>query len=92
MIKDRRGVFRIGGSKGVTLPKSCQIGETSTMACGSRLILVDTTGQIDEDYLLMFVFEYLEPMFWDWWRQKRKKTVLDYYVKLEREIVNGNRC
>jgi hypothetical protein len=44
------------------------------MACGSRLILADTTGQIHEDDLLRFVIEVMEPMFWDWWRQEQAKA------------------
>ncbi|AQU05320.1 hypothetical protein B1778_00845 [Dehalococcoides mccartyi] len=90
MIADRWRVFNIGGSRGITLPKSCQIRETTTMGCGSRLILADTTGRIHEDDLLMFVLECMEPMFWDWWRREREKTVLDNYVSLGRKIVNGN--
>ncbi|MDD4985068.1 MAG: hypothetical protein PHQ43_04645 [Dehalococcoidales bacterium] len=75
MITARRRVFKAGGSKGVTLPKSCRIGESVTMACGTRLILVNTTGQIREDDLLRFFIKYLEPMFWDWWRGEQRKGV-----------------
>ena len=70
MIKTRRRVFRMGGSRACTLPKKCQIGEVTTIACTNRLILMDTTGQIPEDDLLRFVILYMEPMFWDWWRGK----------------------
>jgi hypothetical protein len=73
-FKVRRRVFKIGGSKACTLPKESQIGKSTTMACGSRLILADTTGQFHEDDLLRFVIEVMEPMFWDWWRQEQAKA------------------
>ncbi len=90
MIADRRKPFKIGGSKGVTLPKKCQIGESVTMACNSRLILVNTTGQIHEDDLLRFLIKSVQPMFRDWWRNQKETNVLDNYVRLGRKIVNGN--
>ena len=75
MITARRRVFKTGASKAVTLPKSCRIEEAVTMAGGSHIILVNTTGQIREDDLMRFFVRYLEPMFWDWWRAEQRKGV-----------------
>ncbi|MDP3880174.1 MAG: hypothetical protein Q8Q07_07730 [Dehalococcoidales bacterium] len=77
MITAKRRVFKAGGSKAVTLPKSCRIEEAVTMAGGTRLILVNTTGQIREGDLVRFCVRYLEPMFWDWWRREHKKGAHD---------------
>ncbi len=75
MTTAKRRVFKAGGSKAITLPKSCRIEEAVTMAGGSHIILVNTTGQIREDDLMRFFVRYLEPMFWDWWRGEQKKGV-----------------
>jgi len=90
VIADRRKAFKIGGSKGVTLPKKCQIGESVTMACNSRLILVNTTGQIREDDLMRFFICWVEPMFRDWWRHQKETNVLDNCARPDRKIVDGN--
>lgn len=90
MIADRRKAFKTGGSKGVTLPKKCQIGESVTIACDNRLILVDTTGQIQEDDLMRFFIGWVQPMFRDWWRQQQEMSALDNYTRLGRKIVDGN--
>jgi len=71
-IKERRKVYKLGGSRAITLPKELKVGDTTTMASGSVLILADTTGKISEDDLERFLIEVMEPMFWDWYRYERK--------------------
>lgn len=74
MIAARRSTFKIGGSKGVTLPGGRIIKDEVTMAA-DRLVLIDTTGEIPEDKLLEFLKEYLEPTFWRWWESQKQPTV-----------------
>ena len=74
MLKMRRRNFHLGGSRAVTLPGGIQIGEESTMA-GNRLLILDPTGNISEDSLLEFLTEKVEPLFWEWWKERKPKQV-----------------
>ena len=66
MQSTRRKPFQIGGSKGVTLPQGMTIGGEVSMAASTRLLLMDTTGEIPEDKLLQFFIDYVEPAFQNW--------------------------
>lgn len=68
MLKDKRKIIKIGGSKAITLPPIVQ-GEFVSIAA-NRLMLVDPRGQIPEDVLLEFLEAYVEPAFWIWLKKK----------------------
>lgn len=69
MIKSRRRNYQLGGSKALTYPSDVIVGEEASVA-GNRLLLIDPRGEIDENDLLEFMEKYIEPAFWNWWRQK----------------------
>ena len=70
MGKSRRRVYKLGGSRAVTYPHDVTVGEESTMA-GSRLLLVDPRGEVDENDLAAFMETHVESIFWEWLRQKQ---------------------
>jgi hypothetical protein len=62
----RRKPFNIGGSRGVTLPPGMKIGHEVSVAAGNRLLIMDTSGEVQEDKLLQFFMDYVEPAFQHW--------------------------
>lgn len=72
-FKDRRSNIKWGRYSSVlVLPASIEKGKESTLA-GNRLLLVDPRAEISEDDLLEFLENYIEPEFWRWFTQKRKR-------------------
>lgn len=69
MLKCRRRNYQLGGSKALTYPSDVTIGEEASVA-GDRLLLIDPRGEIDENDLMEFMEKFVEPTFWNWWRQK----------------------
>jgi len=74
MQSARRKPFKIGGSKGITLPTGMDVSEEFSMAASNRLLLVDTTGEIAEDKLLQFFIEYVDPAFQSWSQTEQQLT------------------
>ena len=74
MQSARRKPFKIGGSKGITLPTGMDVSEEFSMAASNRLLLVDTTGEIAEDKLLQFFIEYVDPAFQSWSQTQQQLT------------------
>ena len=69
-ITDTRNVLKTGKySRAVTIPAKIKTGETVTMA-GSRLIIMDPRGEINENDLLEFLERHIEPKFWPWIKSK----------------------
>ena len=70
-ITGTRNVLKTGKySRAVTIPAKIKTGETVTMA-GSRLIIMDPRGEINENDLLEFLETYIEPNFWPWIKSKQ---------------------
>jgi len=73
-IKDRRSNLKHGQySRVLVIPASLKKGKESTLAA-NRLILVDPRAEISADDLLDFLETYIEPVFWPWFKEKRKKN------------------
>lgn len=73
-LRDRRANLRHGTySTAVVLPAKVKKGKTSTLAA-NRLILIDPRGEIDEDDLLSFLENHVEPIFWPWLAERRKMS------------------
>jgi hypothetical protein len=71
-LKAKRSNIKHGKySRALILPASLQIGETSTLAA-NRLLIIDPRGEIEENHLLEFLENYVEPNFWPWLQQKRQ--------------------
>ena len=70
MGKWRRRNYQLGGSRALTYPSDITVGEEATVA-GSRLLLIDPRGEIDENDLEEFLEKHVEPVFWKWWDQKK---------------------
>jgi len=69
-LKDKRSNIKHGKySRVLVLPASIKMGEKSTLAA-NRLVIVDPRGEIDEDDLLQFLEEFVEPQFWPWLKSK----------------------
>lgn len=65
-LKDRRSNIKHGVySYALVLPAKLKKGKHSTLAA-NRLILVDPRGEIDEDDLLQFLEDVIEPSLWPW--------------------------
>lgn len=62
--------MRTGNSLAITLPP-IEKGEWASIAA-NRLMLVDPRGKIDEEKLLEFLEDYIEPAFWDWFRKRER--------------------
>ncbi len=60
-------------SRFMNIPKPLKTGEESTIAA-DRLVLADPRGEIDEEKLLEFLEENLEPEFWKWHSEKRNQA------------------
>lgn len=69
MIKCRRRNYQLGGSKALTYPSDVIVGEEASVV-GNRLLIIDPRGEIDENDLMEFMENLVEPAFWKWWRQK----------------------
>lgn len=54
----------------MTYPGSVVVGEEATIA-GDRLLLIDPRGEIDENDLEEFLEKHVEPVFQEWFREKR---------------------
>jgi len=52
-------------SRVMIIPAELKVGEESSIAAG-RLMLADPRGEIDEEELLEFLEEKIEPVFWKW--------------------------
>ncbi|MFQ5758619.1 MAG: hypothetical protein ACE5IF_02960 [Candidatus Bathyarchaeia archaeon] len=73
-LKDKRSNIKHGKySRVLVLPASLKIGEESTLAA-NRLVLVDPRGEINEDDLLQFMENFVEPYFWSWIRNKEVES------------------
>ena len=71
-IKDKRSNIKHGKYSSVlVLPAKLAKGKKSTLAA-NRLLLVDPRGEIDEDNLLDFLENRIEPQFWLWCQEKQK--------------------
>jgi hypothetical protein len=70
-MKDRRKIIRVGSSKAITIPSDVVKGEEASIAL-DRLMIVDLKGEISEDDLLDFLETHIEPVFWEWLRNKKK--------------------
>ena len=70
MGKWRRRNYQLGGSRALTYPSDITVGEEASVA-GSRLLLIDPRGEIDENDLEEFLEKHVEPVFWKWWEQKK---------------------
>ncbi len=77
MIKGRRRNYQLGGSKALTYPSDVTVGEEATVA-GNRLLIIDPRGEIDENDLMEFMENYVEPTFWKWWRQCRPSAIMGH--------------
>jgi len=67
----RRGAR--GASRSIVIPANLKTGKVATIAA-DRLMLVDPCGKISEDDLLEFLEQYIEPEFWKWLEQKRRRS------------------
>lgn len=72
-VKGRRKNFKIGGSTAFTIPSDMSTGEDSTLAA-DRIMLVDPRGEISPEELEEFLEGYIEPEFWKWHENKKKKA------------------
>jgi hypothetical protein len=71
-LKAKRSNIKHGKySRALILPANLQIGETSTLAA-NRLLIIDPRGEIEENDLLEFLENYVEPNFWPWLQKKRQ--------------------
>jgi len=66
-LKDRRKIIKVGHSEAITLPPIVR-GEYASIAA-NRLLLIDPREEISEDKLHEFLEKYIEPVFWEWFRQ-----------------------
>jgi hypothetical protein len=72
-IKDKRSNMKWGRySTALVLPALIEKGKESTLAA-DRLIILDPRGEIPEDDLLEFLENFIEPRFWPWLKEQRKK-------------------
>lgn len=55
----------------ITLPSQINKGRETTLAAGSKLIILDPTAEVSEDWLLEFLLEFVEPAFWPWYQKKK---------------------
>ena len=76
-LRDRRSNIKRGRySIALTLPAKMEVGKESTLAT-NRLVLVDPRGEIHEDDLLQFLETFIEPKFWPWLEELRKRKKED---------------
>jgi hypothetical protein len=74
-LKDRRTAIELGDSIAITIPfvlidKERKPKEVTLAA--DRLMIVDPRGEINEDELLEFLEEHLEPEFWAWYKKRKE--------------------
>lgn len=70
-VKDKRTVMTLGiYSRAISIPAKIKVGKTVTLAA-NRLILIDSRGEIDEDDLLQFLEDVIEPQFWPWLKERQ---------------------
>jgi len=72
-IKNRRKIIRVGNSEAITLPPNLAKGKEASFAA-SRLIIIDPRGEVNEDDLLDFLENNIEPVFWEWLKRKTEKS------------------
>lgn len=69
----KRRNHRIGKSSNfLNIPKPIVAGKESTIAA-NRLILADPRGNISETDLLEFMEKHVEPAFWKWYSERKKR-------------------
>jgi hypothetical protein len=77
-----RRPFKIGGSKGITIPQEMDVGEEAvSVAANDRLLLADTKGEVPPEKLYQFFLTYVQPSFNSWW-EKEKEHATDIQVYL----------
>ena len=82
-LKDRRSNIKRGRySTALTLPAKMETGKESTLAA-NRLVLVDPRGEIHESDLLEFLETFIEPKFWPWLEELRRKKSKEEEKKKE---------
>lgn len=70
-IKDTRSNIKHGKYSSVlVLPANLAKGKKSTLAA-NRLLLIDPQGKIDENNLLEFLEERVEPQFYLWYKEQK---------------------
>jgi hypothetical protein len=67
----RRNQIIGGSSRFMNIPSPLEAGDESTIAA-NRLVLADPRGKISELDLLEFLETCIEPIFWEWWKNKQE--------------------